>query len=223
MKFNFLLLISGVLLSLLGGCQSTNPVIKVNDTDFSKGRLGHIQTIELADVAKFHGHTCDGLIVGWLGLNEGLKMLYPDKIFDRTNTRIISKPSPCLTDVAIYLTGGRYQFNTFYVSKEISGLFIVQRIDNGKTVQVSLKKGIKPVQIDLLGQRAEEGKLSPCELDTLKAIEDRFSTYLLRTPVSEIFEIREMSDLNWSPTLSADFIKTDVLNKHQPACKPDQN
>lgn len=218
MKFNFLILISGVFTSLFCGCQTTNLALKVNDTDFSKGRLGHIQTIELADVVKFHGHRCDGLIVGWLGLNEGLKVLYPDGIFDRTNTRIVSKPSPCLTDVAIYLTGARFQFNTFYVNKELPGLFIAQRIDIGKTVLVSLKKGVKPEKIDQLGQLAEEGILDPCELDTLKAIEDNFSAYLLKTPVSEMFEVKEISNFNWNPTLRADFIKTDILNKNQPPC-----
>jgi acetolactate decarboxylase len=42
-----------------------NPAIKVMDTDFSKGRLTHQQTITLDDAAKFHGHLCDGLVVGF--------------------------------------------------------------------------------------------------------------------------------------------------------------
>lgn len=110
--------------------ESAQPTLKVVDTDFSKGRLGLEHELNLTDLEKFHGHLCDGLVVGFLGLKEGLNVLYPDGIVDRTNTRIVSEASPCLTDAAVYLTGGRYQFNSFYVSNDIDGLYVVQRIDN---------------------------------------------------------------------------------------------
>ena len=146
----------------------SNPTIQTIDTDFSKGRLNHIQIISLEDTAKFHGHLCDGLVVGFLGLKEALHQLYPNGIVDRTNTRIVSKSSPCITDIAIYLTGGRYQFNTYYVDDSISYHYIVQRIDNGLTYGVKLKPEIKPSIIEEMGKKAIEGKLSPCDLDHLK-------------------------------------------------------
>jgi acetolactate decarboxylase len=206
-------------ISFLSATLAQAQSIQVNDTDFSKGRLGNIQNIELQDVAKFHGHLCDGLVVGWLGLQEALKILYPDSLIDRTNTRIVSKPSPCLTDIAIYLTGGRYQYNTFYVSAEIPGLFVVQRIDNGKTASVSLKKGVKPAEIDRLTKLAEKQALDPCELDNLRKLEDEFSDFLLKSSPQALFEIQEINDFQWSPTLKNDFVKTDVLNKNQTSCK----
>ena len=92
---------------------------EVIDTDFSKGQLTNIQNVKYDDLVKFHGHSCDGLLEGMQALQVGLKVLYPDGIVDRTNTRIISRSSPCLTDAAIYLTGGRYQYNTFYVTDSI--------------------------------------------------------------------------------------------------------
>jgi acetolactate decarboxylase len=206
-------------ISFLSATLAQAQSIQVNDTDFSKGRLGNIQNIELQDVAKFHGHLCDGLVVGWLGLQEALKILYPDSLIDRTKTRIVSKPSPCLTDIAIYLTGGRYQYNTFYVSAEIPGLFVVQRIDNGKTASVSLKKGVKPAEIDRLTKLAEKQALDPCELDNLRKLEDEFSDFLLKSSPQALFEIQEINDFQWSPTLKNDFVKTDVLNKNQTLCK----
>lgn len=48
------------------------------DTDFSKGRLNHKQTININDLEKFHGHLCDGLVVGALAMQEGMKVLYPN-------------------------------------------------------------------------------------------------------------------------------------------------
>lgn len=192
--------------------------LRVNDTDFSKGRLGNVQKVELDDLAKFHGHLCDGLVVGHLALQEALLQLYPDGLIDRTNTRIVSKPSPCLTDVAIYLTGGRYQFNSFYVSENINGLFTVQRIDNGKTVSVAMNKGVKPNEINIQGAKAVKGELGPCELDGLKTLEDEFSEKLLQTNPKDVFTVTDLLEFKWQPILKNDYTKTDILNKNRPQC-----
>ncbi|WP_445712966.1 hypothetical protein [Flavobacterium sp.] len=52
---------------------SFSQTITVNDTDFSKGKLGNIQKIKVNDIAKLHGHVCDGLIEGFMALDFGLK------------------------------------------------------------------------------------------------------------------------------------------------------
>lgn len=192
--------------------------MKVNDTDFSKGRLGNVQNIDLDDLVKFHGHLCDGLVVGQLALQQALKKLYPDGIIDRTNTRIMSKSSPCLTDAAIYIAGGRYQFNTFYVSDKIAGLYTVQRLDNLKAVTVQLKKGVKPQEIDQLGAIAVKGELPACDLDKLKALEDDFTEKLLATNPDENFIVTEILDFKWNPVLKNDYLKTDILNKDKTTC-----
>lgn len=192
----------------------SNPTIQTIDTDFSKGRLNHLQTISIDDCAKFHGHLCDGLVVGFLGLREALHLLYPNKIIDRTNTRLVSKSSPCITDVGIYLTGGRYQFNTYFVDDSISYPYIVQRIDNGLTYGVKLKPGIKPSIIEDMGNKAIEGKLSPIELDDLKKLEDDFSNKLLSLNITSLFDIDKIENFAWQPVLDNKFIKTDVLNKN---------
>jgi len=194
------------------------PVIKVNDTDFSKGRLGLYHEITLVDLEKFHGHLCDGLVVGMLGLNQALEVLYTDGIIDRTNTRIVSKGSPCLTDVAVYITGGRYQFNSFYVSNNIEGIYIVQRIDNLKAVQVNLNPGIKPKEIDVLGAKAVKGELESCDLDKLKTLEDDFSEFLLSTNPKDNFTVTAVENFHWNPILKSDYTKTDILNKNKKEC-----
>lgn len=196
-----------------------NPTIQTIDTDFSKGRLNHIQIVSLEDTVKFHGHLCDGLVVGFLGLREALYRLYPNKIIDRTNTRLASKSSPCITDIGIYLTGGRYQFNTFYVDDSISFVYLVQRIDNGLTFGVRLKPAIKPSIIEEMGNRAIEGKLSPAELDNLKKIEDDFSDKLLLSQPKVLFDIEEIENFDWQPLSGNKFIKTDVINKNMPISK----
>ncbi len=192
--------------------------LKVNDTDFSKGRLGNIQNIQIEDVTKFHGHLCDGLVEGFIALQYGLYALFPDSIIDRTNLRIVSKSSPCLTDLAIYLTGARYQFGTFYVSNDFEGLYIVQRIDNQKTINIIRKPNIKPAIIDEMGSQAIKGKLSPCQLDTLKQLENEYMRFLQKNDPQTMFEIKKMLNFTWSPILKNDFVKTDILNKNAGNC-----
>ena len=216
-----ILIILGLL--LVQNTFAQNPSIKVLDTDFSKGRLGHYQTITLDDAAKFHGHLCDGLVVGFLGLREALYKIYLDSIIDRTNTRIVSKSSPCLTDIAIYLTGGRYQFNTFYVSDSIKYAFIVQRIDNGKTYAVKLKPGVKPAAIDSLGNLANIGRLDACGIDSLHQNESRFLNQLLVTNPQEAFILEEIKNYAWNPIISNSFLKTDIVNKNLQNCLPVKN
>ncbi len=192
--------------------------LKVNDTDFSKGRLGNIQTVELQDLVKFHGHLCDGLVEGFVALQYGLYQLFPDSLIDRTNVRIVSKPSPCLTDVAVYLTGARYQFGTFYVNSDFDGLYIVQRIDNQKTVNILRKPNIKPEIIDRMGEQAIAGNLAPCDLEKLRKLEDDYTLFLQQNKPENLFELKTLSEFVWKPVLKNDFTKTDILNKNAERC-----
>lgn len=199
---------------------SNNPIIKVIDTDFSKGRLKLEHELTLNDLEKFHGHLCDGLVIGFLGIQQGLKVLYPNGIVDRTNTRIVSKSSPCLTDVAVYVAGGRYQFNSFYVDNSITdGFYIIQRKDNGKAVTVKMNKGVKPAIIGAMGKKAIAGELPACDLDKLKTLEDNFSKKLLNSDPKVNFTVTELIDFQWKPVLKNDYTKTDILNKNKKPCQ----
>ncbi|GIV43795.1 MAG: hypothetical protein KatS3mg035_0918 [Bacteroidia bacterium] len=213
-----------VALFILTSCQQNQPqqipiIFETIDTDFSKGRLNHKQKIMINDLEKFHGHLCDGLVVGSLAIQQAMKELYPNEPLDRTNLRIVSKPSPCLTDVAIYLTGGRYQFNTFYVDTDFEGLYIIQRIDNLKTIVVSLNKGVKPAAIDSLGNIAIQQKLSPCDIDHLRKLEDDFTQTLIQSDPTKLFTVKEIPNFQWNPKSKNDYLKTDILNKYLPDCK----
>lgn len=214
MKYLFFL--NGLL--LIQNLFAQNPSIKVLDTDFSKGRLQNVQTITLNDAVKLHGHLCDGLVVGFLSLKEVMYKLYADSIIDRTNNRIVSKPSPCLTDIAIFMTGARYQYNTYYVSDSIKYQFIVQRIDNEKAYGVKLKIGLMPTAIDSLGKLAVKGDLDACGIDVLRKLESEFSTFLLSKNPQDLFIIEEIKNYKWLPILKGNFLKTDVLNKKLKQC-----
>lgn len=190
----------------------------VLDTDFSKGRLSNKQSITVEDVSKLHGHMCDGLILGFIGLREALYQLFPDSVIDRTNVRLVSKSSPCITDIAIYLTGGRYQFNTFYVNDTISYLYIVQRIDTGKTIGIKTVPNLVPPQIKELSALAVQGELDACGLDSLRNLEDDFILKLKSSKPTELFILTEIPSFNWESPLHNTYFKTDIINKNKPKC-----
>lgn len=188
--------------------------VMVIDTDFSKGQLTNVQTIRYKDLVKFHGHSCDGLLEGMQALQLGLKELYPEGVFDRTNTRVVSKSSPCLTDAAVYLTGARIQYNTFYVDNSIEGLYIIQRVDNGKAVLVSRNPGVKPPEIDRQGDLAIQKKLSYAQLRELKKMEDAYSALLRKSDPAIHFTVKVLDHFEWNPVIKSDFVKTDIINKN---------
>lgn len=187
---------------------------KVIDTDFSKGQLIHVQDIKYNDLVKFHGHSCDGLLEGMQALQLGLRALYPNGIVDRTNTRVVSNSSPCLTDAAIYLTGGRYQYNTFYVDNNIPGMYIIQRIDNGRTVVVSRNENVKPTNIDIMGKKAIAKELSYSQLRKLKQLEEEYAKKLRKSKPQSNFTVKELIGYAWNPLLNSTFVKTDIINKN---------
>jgi formylmethanofuran dehydrogenase subunit E len=192
--------------------------IKVIDTDFSKGRLANTQIIEIADLEKFHGHICDGLVIGYIGLREALYKLFPDSIIDRTSLRIVSKPSPCLTDVAIYLTGGRYQYNSFYTKDSLDYMFIVGNKDSSSFYGVKLKPGILPASIDSLSKLAVQKRLTGCALDELERQESEFYQLVIRMNPFDVFIIEELESFDWQPILNYNYIKTDIINKNAREC-----
>jgi acetolactate decarboxylase len=85
-------------------------------------------------------------------------------------------------------------------------------------VGVKLKPGIKPTEIDRLGNLANTKKLTACQLDELHKLEEAFSQKMLASISSEVFIIEEISNFTWNPVLQNNFVKTDILNKDSGTC-----
>ncbi|ERM80201.1 hypothetical protein P872_14005 [Rhodonellum psychrophilum GCM71 = DSM 17998] len=101
----------------------------------------------------------------------------------------------------------------------MEGLYVIQRIDNLKTVSVSLNKGVKPEEIDSLGNIATRRELSPCDLDHLRELEDDFTKTLFDSDPNKIFMVQEIPNFEWNPNTKNDYLKTDIVNKDLPNCK----
>lgn len=74
---------------------------------------------------KFHGHFCDGLVVGALAFEQAMLVLYPNQLIDRTNLRIVSKPLPCQLN---YLKTIEDQFAKNLVQTKTNNNFLIKEI-----------------------------------------------------------------------------------------------
>ncbi|MGC8487840.1 MAG: formylmethanofuran dehydrogenase subunit E family protein [Clostridia bacterium] len=181
--------------------QASLPTFQVRDTESSHGRYAQAtKTVLVKDLVKFHGHACDGLFRGVIALSLALPRLFPDGVVDRTDLRVLSRNSPCLGDVAAYLTGARVRFNTQDVRGEPGVWFVVQRGTAGETVRVTENAGVYPPALT-----AEESRLTatpsattPQALDALQAAQwDWVRTVLLATPWQALYTVTPVPDFVW--------------------------
>lgn len=149
------------------------PVFWVQDTVSSHGRYADkAKKITGIDLVRFHGHACDGRFRGMYALAVATPVLFPDGIIDRTDLRVLSQSSPCLGDVAAYLSGGRIRFGTQDVDSSTGVWFILQRVSTGQTVKVTEDPGFFPSEIgEMEGQLP---KLSGADLSrAVTALQER--------------------------------------------------
>jgi len=97
--------------------------------------------------------------------------------------------------------------------------YVIQRMDDCKTISVSLNKRVKPSEIDSLGIIALNQELSPCDIDHLRDWENDFTKVLLNLEPEDLFTLQTLRDFDWQPNSKHDHIKSDVLNKNLPHCK----
>jgi hypothetical protein len=121
------------------------PQFEVLDSRSPQGRLDtRPKTVTMDDLVRFHGHACDGLVRGAYAMRALADVAFPGKPFDRTDLRIVSKNSPCLGDVAAYLTGARVRYGTHRLDDSLGVGFIIQVISTGETWEVREEPGFLP-------------------------------------------------------------------------------
>jgi formylmethanofuran dehydrogenase subunit E len=169
-----------------------NQPVRVLDTDSAVGRLSaHAKEIGLQDLARMHGHLCDGLVISFVELKSALSRLFPDGMVDRTDLRVVSKNGPCWVDAAAWLTGARINFQTLRVDASVGDGFIVQRISTGETWEVRLKPGIFPesqaaLENQIREQRAAGRPVNPADVDRFEAMANELIRRLLTTPPDDL-------------------------------------
>ncbi len=197
--------------------------LAVVDTDSAIGRRNrHPKMIALKDMARMHGHLCDGLVTSWVELGEALRKLFPDGVVDRTDARVVSKNAPCWADAAAWMTGARLNQGTLMLDNAVGDGFVVQRISTGKALRVSLRAGVYPPGLAKLerGIRARRSRgeaVSAEEIARFEREANAYSRKLLDAPPERAVALEEPAGFVF-PDRSADPLapRSDIIDRDAP-------
>ncbi len=183
-----------------------NTPLRVLDTDSALGRLSlEPKTLTLEDLARVHGHLCDGLVIAWVEIRVALTVLFPEGLVDRTDLRAISKNGPCWADAAGWMTGARVNHGTLILDNAVGDGFIVRRVSTGKTVRVRLREGTFPAPLaelerEIRGRRARGESVPAADIDRFESGATEFSRRLLNTPPDQVVQLDEVPDMVFPAT-----------------------
>lgn len=201
-----------------------NQPITVLDTDTGLGRYSlHTKEISLKDLARIHGHLCDGLVISYVEIKAVLDKLFSNGIVDRTDLRAVSKNGPCWVDVSSMMTGARINFQTLRIDSTVGDGFIIQRISTGEAYDVHLKPGIFPTEQAQLESkirklRSQGQPVLAEDIDKVEQMGEELSQRILNLPQGEILVIKALPDYKF---VFNDMLgnRGDVINKSMPRTK----
>lgn len=172
----------------------TRVLVRVLDTESSLGPMSKTpQGVTLADLIRFHGHPCDGLVAAAEGITLGLKALFPDGIVDRTDVVAATNASPCYSDVAAYLTGTRTIYGTLVIDKDLGDEWLLLRRSTGRAVRVTLKPGAKPSDLPELEKKLRASGCDRALMAEVQTLQLRFIQKLLASPPEALYSVRPIA------------------------------
>lgn len=175
------------------------PVFAVRDTLHKYGRYdSQTKIVTVADLIKFHGHLCGGLMEAAMALRAAFDVLFPDDVIDRTVLAIISNNSACGGDVAAYLTGARARFGSHIIDLSLSGgEFIVRRLSSDHTVHVQLRSEMYPQEVKAQMRKLLSGNYRPEDIDRFGNLQWAYARRRLQQPAQTSFLVEELPEYVW--------------------------
>ncbi len=198
------------------------PTFQVLDTRSAQGRLDpRVKTVTVADLVLAHGHACDGLLRGVWAMRALADVAFGDAPIDRSDLLVVSKNSPCLGDVAAYLTGGRARFGTHRLDDSLGVGFQLQRLSSREAWEVREERGFFPANIVAWEADFLKGERSASQLRELLAVHeaaqwDWVREVLLASAPHEHYAARRLADFN-PPAPLHEARRTDTVNRLVPA------
>jgi formylmethanofuran dehydrogenase subunit E len=195
--------------------------ILVRDTDSALGRYSlHPKAIGLKDLARMHGHLCDGLVISFVEIKAVLERLFPTGIADRTDLRAVSKNGPCWLDTVALMTGARINFQTLRIDNIVGDGFIIQRVSTSEAYAVHLKSGVFPKQLTVLERemraaRTHGHSVSAADIDGVEAMAKALSRALLNARAEDVLDVQQLEGFRFVPNDSFGE-RGDVINKDMP-------
>jgi len=169
------------------------PQVAVVDTVSALGRRAtHPRTVTLADLVRYHGHPCDGLVVAAAGIVHGLHHLFPGGVVDRTDLVVAVNRSACYGDAAAYLTGARHRYGSLVVDPKLGDTWILGRRSTGAAVRVALRPGVRPPALPAQERALRGGGCDPGEIAAVQGLQRRFALAVVNRPPAELFTIEPL-------------------------------
>lgn len=194
------------------------PAFEVIDTRSAQGRLDpRPKTVTVADLVLFHGHACDGLVRGVWAMRALADLAFGAAPFDRSDLLVVSKNSPCLGDLAAYLTGGRARFGTHRLNATLGVGFQLKVLSTGAAWEVQEDPGFFPPLIAAWETALLGDNLDPADKAELLAVHeaaqwDWMRTALLPSTPAEHYHVRHLDRLDL-PEALLEARRTDTINR----------
>ncbi len=154
------------------------------------------QIAQFSEVAKFHGHVCPGLTIGYMAAKTGIEELCVDRDIDEELVTIVENDA-CGVDAVQVVTGCTIgKGNLIYRDYGKQAFTFICR-DSGKAVRVVLKSsfnidGIDP-ELSKLRPKVISGTATESEtLEFRKRMND-ISEYMRKAPAEEMFDIKHVN------------------------------
>jgi formylmethanofuran dehydrogenase subunit E len=223
------------------------PVFEILATRGTQGRYyPYTYPVTLKNIVQFHGHDCEGLTHASCCLKLAFEELFPEGFVDRSNLGAISGTGPCWSDVTAFLTGARIQYGNlhFFKNKDYNHSVIVYRLDTGKAVLATWKKGInnipgEPVVLpgkikwkteinmkDVLELKKvvkdAGGKPTPYQVDLMRYYQFKHLNDILTRPLEESYQIKVLENFkleDWidkTKTIPNPHTRSDIRLKDYP-------
>lgn len=181
------------------------PVFRVRDTLHKYGRYApQTKVVTVADLIKFHGHLCGGLMEAAVALRAAFDVLFPAGVIDRTDLEIVGNNSACGGDVAAYLTGARVRFGSQVIDLSLEGgEFYVRRVSTGDVVHVRLREEVYPHEVKAQMRRVLSEERAPTDIDRFGELQWAYARRLCEMPPEDAFLVEKRPDYAWpSPNLT---------------------
>ncbi len=182
---------------------------------------GGVLVINYSDAVQLAGHSCPAVSSAWQITSKALKALYGEETPVRGETRVLVKGGPRdlaygpQAQVISFITGswgetgfkglgGKFSRNDklIFDTEDVQfNTFIFQRIDNGKTVQLSCNPGVLPQdsRMNTLMPLVLQGKAAAEERETFQALwQGNVRKILLEDEAFPgLFSLKELEDFEF--------------------------
>lgn len=151
------------------------------------------QISSFSDAAKFHGHICPGLTIGYIAAKTGIEELSADRDIDEELVTIVENDA-CGVDAVQVITGCTIGKGNLIFKDYGKQAFTFICRDSGKAVRVVLKADFNintlDPELDKLRPKVMSGTATESETLELRKRMNDISELMRETPVEKMFDIQ---------------------------------